>query len=94
MNFKTNQLKLNTQEQTDKIKYYVAFSYLFVRPLFKSKLLEYFDFDIKRAFLADKKDLEQISEFYDISIPRDFIEKRDILSKNGIQDKSMPARLA
>ena len=65
MNFKTNQLKLNTQEQTDKIKYYVAFSYLFVRPLFKSKLLEYFDFDIKRAFLADKKDLEQIRDVYD-----------------------------
>ena len=80
MREKINQLKLDTSNLDDKIKYYVAFSFLFVRPLFKSKLLEYFDFDVKRAFYADKNDIIQMAEFYELPIPKDFIEKRDKLN--------------
>ena len=80
MREKINQLKLDTSNLDDKIKYYVAFSFLFVRPLFKSKLLEYFDFDVKRAFYADKNDIIQMAEFYELPVPKDFIEKRDKLN--------------
>ena len=75
---KINQLKINILEE-EKIKYYVAFSYLQVRPLFKSKLFEYFDYDIKRAFLADSEDIKKVAQYYDIQAPRDFVSKRDKL---------------
>ncbi len=67
----------NTEE---KIKYYCAFSYLFINPLFKAKLFEYFDYDIKRAFQSDKKDLDRIKECYNISIPKDFLSKKGSLN--------------
>ena len=88
MRVKTNQLKLDTSNPNDKTKYYVAFSYLFVRPLFKAKLLEYFDFDIKRAFQADKNDLAQFAEFYEMPIPRDFLEKKDKLDVDNCMQKA------
>ena len=59
MTQKINQLKLNTDNE-DAVKYYVAFSYLDIRPLFKAKLFEYFDYDIKRAFGATKQEIEQL----------------------------------
>ena len=86
MKEKTNQLKLDNSNKDDKIKYYVAFSYLFLRPLFKAKLFEYFDFDIKRAFWADKNDLAQMAGFYDIPISKEFIEKRDKLNLDECLD--------
>ena len=70
MQAKVNQLKLNTADEIEKNKYYCAFSYLFVRPLFKAKLFEYFDYDIKRAFEVNSNDLKNIAEYYDISIKR------------------------
>lgn len=77
---KETQLKLIENKEMDELKYYVAFSYLFVRPLFKSKLFEYFDYDIEKAYNATKQDLRNVAQEYDISIPRDFIEKRDALN--------------
>ena len=77
MDKKNKQLSLIKNEKEDKTKYYVAFSYLFVRPLFKSKLFEYFDYDIKKAFYVSKNDLKQIASIYNINVPRDFIQKRD-----------------
>ena len=77
---KETQLKLIENKKMDELKYYVAFSYLFVRPLFKSKLFEYFDYDIEKAYNATKQDLRNVAQEYDISIPRDFIEKRDALN--------------
>lgn len=63
----------------EKIKYYTAFSYLDIRPFFKAKLFEYFDFDIKRTFDVTKEELSLFSSSADISIPRDFLKKRDEL---------------
>ena len=77
---KTNQMKFDITNNIEKAKYYTAFSYLNVRPLFKAKLFEFFDYDIKRAFNADKNDLTNLREYYDITIPKDFLEKRDKLN--------------
>ncbi len=68
---------LNAQNKItdEEAKYYCAFSYLDAKPIFKTKLLEYFDFDIKRAYHAQKTDLQKLAEKYDISIPRNFLEK-------------------
>ena len=68
MQNKTKQIKLEIMEKKDKKKYYAAFSFLNVRPIFKSKLLEFFDFDVENAFWAEEKDLAQIREIYNISI--------------------------
>ena len=78
----------------EKIKYYCAFSYLSIRPLFKAQLFEYFDYDIKRAFLAEEKDLIKVSEIYNTTIPKDFIQKRNSLDveecyKNAFLDKEV-----
>lgn len=75
---KTNQLQLNI-ENKEKIKYYTAFSYLDCTPLFKAKLFEYFDYDIKRAFLATKEDIEQACLYYDLNIPRTFYSQKQKL---------------
>ncbi len=86
---KTVQEKLDILNTTDKVKYYVAFSYLLnVRPLFKAQLLEYFDFDIKRAWQADEKDLAAMSENLEISIPRNFLSQRDKLDVDECYKKA------
>lgn len=83
---KITQLKLN--KDNDKLKYYVAFSYLHVRPFFKSKLVEYFDFDIERAYKADKNDLEQVASYYETIIPQGFIKKRDEIDVENAYKKA------
>lgn len=57
------------------IKYYAAFSFLNVRPLFKARLFEFFDYDIKRAFLANENNLKQVCDYYQMSFPKDFLSK-------------------
>lgn len=88
MDKKNKQLSLIKNEKEDKTKYYVAFSYLFVRPLFKSKLFEYFDYDIKKAFYVSKNDLKQIASIYNINVPRDFIQKRDEINVEECYEKA------
>lgn len=73
------QQKLDIMEKIDKIKYYTAFSYLLLRPLFKTKLFEFFDYDIERTYNVDEKDLKLFSQETELSIPRDFLKKRDSL---------------
>lgn len=77
---KTNQskTKLNKKE-IDKLKYYTAFNYLQVRPLIKTKVFEYFDYDIERAFLIDEIELKKVCAHFDISTPRDYIARRQML---------------
>lgn len=89
MNKNEYQLKLNTEVQTDKAKYYAAFSYLLIRPLFKAKLFEFFDYDIKRAFCADENDLKMFSEQTELSVPRDFLKKRDKLDIDKCFDSAL-----
>ena len=73
---KINQMKLNTSQELKKEKYYAAFSFLSTKPIFKTKLLEYFDYDIKRAWLCDKNDLKAFWEQTEISIPRNFLSEK------------------
>ena len=94
MDKKNEQSSLTNYKNIEKLKYYNAFGYLFVRPLFKSKLFEYFDYDIKKAFCVQKNDLKKIAEKFNISIPRDFLEKRDNLDidecfKNAFLDREV-----
>ncbi len=80
---KTNQLKINLDSNKDmneeKLKYYTAFNYLQTRPIVKSKVFEYFDYDVKRAFLISSAELTQVCNHYNISIPRDYIARREII---------------
>ena len=89
---KEYQLKFNTDE--DEIKYFVAFSYLFVKPLLKAKLLEYFDYSARLAWLADEKEMSVFSEKMDISIPKNYFSlkaKIDIEKcyKSAFEDKEV-----
>ncbi len=86
------QLKFKTDD--DEKKYFVAFSYLPIKPLIKSKLFEYFDFDIKRAWLAQKEELALFSEKTEIALPRNYFslkEKIDIEKcyKEALLDKEI-----
>ncbi|MBR3605728.1 MAG: DNA-processing protein DprA, partial [Candidatus Gastranaerophilales bacterium] len=80
MKQKTNQLKIAEVMDNDKLKYYVAFSFLNVQPIFKSRIFEYFDYDIVRAFNVDEKDLQSLCEYYEMNIPREYLKKRDSLN--------------
>ena len=71
-------MKLDT-ENNEKAKYYAAFSYLNTKTIFKTKLLEYFDFDIKRAWQCDKNELSEFCKKEDLSIPRNFLSQKSKL---------------
>lgn len=88
-----NQTKLDILNE-EKIKYYVAFSYLTVQPILKTKLLEYFDFDVKKAWHCDKNDLTMFCEQEQISFPRAFVSQRAKLDieecyKKAFEDKEV-----
>ncbi len=67
-------------------KYFIAFSHLIsVPPIFKAKLLSFFDFNPGRAWLADKNDLKNFaSEYPEISIPRNFLELKSKLDPDKL----------
>ena len=69
------QLKFKTEN--DEKKYFVAFSYLPIKPLIKSKIFEYFDFDIKRAWHANKDELAIFSEKTEITLPRNYFSQKE-----------------
>lgn len=75
-------------EQTD--KYFLALSNLCINnPLFKAKLFEYFNFDIEKTFNAESEDLKNFYATNDgeISIPRDFLKKRDETDPDKIYEE-------
>ena len=57
-------------------KYYAAFSYLNSTPLFKAKLFEFFDYDIKRCFEAEEKDFEGFNDFCDCAVSKNFFANK------------------
>ncbi len=84
---KNIQMKFDTKN-SDKAKYYAAFSYLNTKTVFKSKLLEYFDFDVKRAWLCDKNDLSELCKKEDLSIPRNFLSQKSKLDIEECYNKA------
>lgn len=84
-----------SNKDIEKIKYYAAFSFMFnVNPLFKARLVEYFDYDIKRAYLASKNDLKKFKEREeDVVISREFLQKDsfdvDECYKKAFSDKDI-----
>ena len=95
MEFKSKQLKLFENNNEDEIKYYVAFSHMLnLRPLVKVKLLEYFDYDVKRAYNVSKDELSEVCGYYEISTPKNFFKLRDEINlekclKEALDDKDM-----
>lgn len=85
---KTNQLKLNTNSENNKAKYYAAFSYITARPLLKAKLLEYFDFDVKRAWMCDENDLKAFCEQTETSFSRAFLAQKEKLDVEECYQKA------
>ena len=88
-----NQTKFNFSNE-EKIKYYAGFSFLTIKPLLKTKLLEYFDFDIKKAWLADKNDLLMFCEQEEMPYPKAFVSQRAKLDleecyQKAFEDKSV-----
>lgn len=86
--------QLKFEQEDNEIKYFIAFSYLQIRPLIKTKLLEYFDFDAKRAWLADENDLAMFAENTNISVPKAFLSKKAKIDveecyKNALLDKNI-----
>ncbi len=60
-------------------KYYTAFNYLDVKPLFKSKIFEFVKYDIEHALNVCQEELEMISELHQISFPKNILKKIDEL---------------
>jgi len=92
MSDKEYQLKFKTDE--NELKYFVAFSYLQIKPLFKAKLLEFFDYDIQRAFETDENDLALFCEKTGVSVPKNFLSKKAKLNieecyENAFLDKDV-----
>ncbi len=79
------QTKINLYDED---KYYLSLSNLFINsPLFKAKLFEFFNYDIRRFYNATKDDLMEFSEIYDnITIPRNFFRELDKVDLNKTYD--------
>lgn len=88
-----NQTKLEVLND-EKNKYYAAFSFLTIQPIIKTKLLEYFNYDIKKAWHADKNDLMLFCEKTQTPFPRSFTSQRakldlDECYKKAFEDKNI-----
>lgn len=68
--------------------YYNAFNFLSVRPLVKCKIFEYFNYDVEKAFNVTEAQLAEIAEFYDITIQKNYIEKRDKINLDKCYEKA------
>lgn len=88
MQDKLLQKKLNLIDEGNKDKYYLGISNILINnPYFKAKIFEFFDYDIKRVFEADKNDLMNFSSVYDnVSIPKNFLSEIKKLDLNKIYD--------
>ncbi len=71
---------------SEDIRYFVFMSNIcLTNPLFKAKLFEYFNFDIKKTFEASSEDLKSASEYFietygHVTIPRNFLKERDLIN--------------
>ena len=87
--------KLIENHNLEEVKYYVAFSHMLnLRPLIKSKLLEYFDFDVKKAYNVSKEEMEEVCGYYEIPFSRNFFKLRDEIDiekcyAEALEDKDM-----
>ena len=67
-------------------KFFIAFSHLInISPMFKFRLLEFFDFDPQRAWNCDKNDLKTLANAYpELTIARNFIDLRNEISPDEL----------
>ena len=77
MKVKSAQLKLIENHNEDELKYYVAFSHMLnLRPIIKTKLLEYFDYDVKKAYNVTKDEMAEVCSYYEIPASNSFFKMR------------------
>lgn len=71
------QTKIEFNEKIDTNKLYLAYAnILYNNPLFKAKIFEFCNYDIKRVFEINKDDLVEFSSNYkNITIPRNFLSQ-------------------
>ncbi len=83
---KVIQGKLDVNQGGDD-KFFIAFSHLIgIAPIFKFRLLEFFDFDAKRAWYCDKNDLKALAEANpEMSISKNFLSLRDSTNPDELQ---------
>lgn len=68
-------------------KYFIAMSHMAtLNPVFKAKLFEYFNYDIKKTYEATKEDLKALYAFYEgnVTIPRGFEKLRDEIDPDKV----------
>ncbi len=72
-------------------QYYMAFSHILnVSPLFKTALLEFFEFDVQRAWRATKDDLKQFAlKHPEISVPRNFLPQRNAIEPEDTYNQAI-----
>ncbi len=87
MNKKVEQLSFMKNKESDKLKYYVALSHINVRPLFKTKLLEYFDYDVEKAYNVNSAEINKVAEYFEIPASRSFIQKRSEVDTDACYEK-------
>ncbi len=78
---KQNKSKLNKKNK--KLKYYNAFNFLFVRPILKTKVFEYFNYDIEQAFHVNEFELREICDLNRLNYPEDYLIRRDMTDLDG-----------
>ncbi len=74
----------------DKNKFYVALSNILINnPIFKTKIFEFFDYDIEKIFYTTENDLKEFSEIYEnIPVPRNFLSLINNLKVDEIFEKT------
>ena len=83
--------KLDLDDTKEKDKYYIALNNLFInQPFFKTKIFEFFNYDIKRVFSANSDDIKEFREIYDnVSVPKKFLSEIDKIDIDKIYNDTI-----
>ena len=83
-----NKISLN---ENGKDKFYIAISNILINnPLFKSKIFEFFNYNIERVFKTDKNDLIGFKEVYEnIPVPNNFLSSLKNIDINKLYEETL-----
>ena len=75
----------------NKIKYYLGFANILINnPLFKAKIFEFFDYDIRRVFNCSENDLSEFRTIYDkVSVPKNFLSDINKINLDKIYNEAL-----
>ncbi len=83
------QKKLSYKNGENNDRFFLAYASILINnPYFKAKIFEYFNYDIKRVFEADKNDLKCFSDKYPgVRIPKNFLFEISKVEVDKIYDE-------